>query len=511
MSIIGLLVMFLALTLCIPLLVAYAYGSYDEIPAFYQSIGICFVVGLMAFGVGRFLRTGDELRIREAFGVVAIGWTIISLLGALPFWLAGDRGIPSFLDAFFESMSGFTTTGSSILLPESLPRGLLFWRSFTHWFGGMGIVVLTVAVLPLFGGGGYQLLRAEAPGPTADKFRPRIADTAKLLWYVYLALTLAEIALLLPKMDLYDAICHAFGTVATAGFSTRNASIAAFNSVYVETVILVFMLLSGVNFALHIRMLRGHGILHYRDTEFRFYLGLVAVGVLIMTALLLLGDYPARLDDPEKYSSFGGCFRAAAFQVASIVTTTGYSTADFDSWPNVCRLLLVLLMVVGACSGSTGGGTKCLRILVAFKYGLREITQLIRSHAVLPLKVGGHSMNREIVARVLGFLILWLMLFVVAVIAMTLVLDSAELPSTAVDDEFSLSAQLMRERSFETAFGAVLATLANIGPGIAEVGPTQNYAAIPPLGKAILIFLMLAGRLEIYCVLVLFLPLTWKR
>lgn len=505
--IIGILLLFLAAAMTVPLGVAMSYGSSTEYGPFLLSIAITVAVGLglFAFCRGK-ANPGNDLRAREGFAIVALGWLVISAFGALPFWLT-EGGMPSFIDAYFETISGFSTTGASILTePESLPRGLLFWRSFTHWFGGMGIVVLTVAILPFLGAGGYQLLRAEAPGPTADRLAPRIAETAKTLWILYLVLTVLEILLLLPVMGWFDASCHSFGTLATGGFSTRNNSIAAYDSVYVETVITLFMLIAGANFVLHANLIRGRGLLHATDSEFRFYVGLVVVATLVIASFLYFGDFPDQGANPAKYDGFGQCFRYSMFQVASIITTTGYGTADFDQWPNVCRVLLVLLMFVGGCSGSTGGGVKCIRVLVLLKYGIREVMHIVQPHAILRVRIGEHNVDKEVVGRVLGFFALWFVLFGFAVVAMTVILGS----SGDLDTISAADAQVDQMRSLETAFTSVLATFGNIGPGLADVGPMQNFASIPPLGKVLLIFCMLLGRLEIYCVLILLLPSTWR-
>jgi len=506
-SVLGILVLILGGTLLVPLVVAYIYGSREEVPAFLWSIGLCAVLGTL--GALSCRGAHRDLGAREGFAVVGLGWAVLSAFGALPFYLA-PNGIPSYLDAYFETMSGFTTTGASILSDiESLPKGLLFWRSLTHWLGGMGIVVLTVAILPFLGAGGCQLLRAEVPGPTADKLAPRIAQTATLLWIVYFVLTAIETVLLWPVMGFFDAACHAFGTLATGGFSTRNASIDQFGSIYIDTVITVFMILAGANFVLHFQTLIGRGFPHLRDSEFRFYLAIVLVATVLITGFLHRGEFPDRELHPEKYGSIGQCLRYAAFQVGSIITTTGYVTADFDRWPNVCRVLLVALMVFGGCAGSTGGGVKCIRVLLLFKYGIREIKRLVRPHAVIPLKIGGQPIEREVVARVMGFLALYLVVFFIAVLLMAAILGS-----NPADGDLHPGADRSLEtenQAMLTAFGSVLATIGNVGPGLGGVGPIENYGDIPAVGKALLVLLMLLGRLEIYAVLVVLVPLTWRR
>ncbi|MFQ5654535.1 MAG: TrkH family potassium uptake protein [Planctomycetota bacterium] len=506
----GILLLLLAAAQVLPLVVAFAYDSPAEIPAFLWSIAASAGIGLLLLLVFRGSRR--DLNTREGFAVVALGWALLSAFGALPFRLA-EGGIDRYLDAFFETMSGFTTTGASILAnPEGLPKGLLFWRSLTHWLGGMGIVVLTVAILPFLGAGGYQMLRAEVPGPTADKLEPRIAQTAKILWQVYLLLTVLEILLLLPSMGFFDASCHAFGTLATGGFSTRNLSIAHYQSVYVDSVITVFMLIAGASFVLHFRLLRGRGLPHLRDPEFRFYITLVIVAIAAISGFLYWGSHPEQEAHPQKYESLGQCLRYASFQVGAIVTTTGYVTADFDRWPIACRFILILLMVIGGCAGSTGGGVKCVRVLVLLRYGAREIRHIIRPHAVLPLKIGGQSVDREVIGRVMGFMALYLLLFSLAVLTMTVILDPGlEIGREAGGGAAAAPGYERENSALLTAFGSVLATIGNIGPGLGAVGPMENYAGIPDVGKGVLIICMLLGRLEIYSVLVVLSRLTWRR
>jgi len=487
-AVLGLLILTLSGVLLIPLGVAWGLDSTHELPAFYTTIGICLVIGMVLWGANR--NRQKEIRVREAFAVVGLGWATLSFFGSFPFWLA-PGGIPDLLDAYFETMSGFTTTGATILTDiEALPPGLLFWRSLTQWFGGMGIVLLTVAVLPLLGSGGVQMMRAEVPGPTTEKLAPRVAQTAMMLWGLYLLLTVIVAGLLLPVMDWFDAVTLSFSTLATGGFSTKNASIAHFDSAYVDAVITVFVLIAGVNFVLHYRALFQGRPLYFRNSS-----------IIFVTLMLHLGTYPDRVDNAEKYGTLGQCFRYASFQVASIGTGAGFVTADYDHWPNACRVVLIVLMVVGGCAGSTAGGIKIFRVLTLVKYGLREIALLIRPHAVLPIKIGGEAIEREVIARVIGFLALWMLLFLVSLLLLSFVLDPAW-----SEDAGSLSAS-----SAQMALGATLATIGNVGPGIAGVGPLENFSAIPAIGKVLLIFLMLLGRLEIYAVLVIFIPMAWKR
>lgn len=529
--VIGILLVFLAVAQCVPLAVAYAYDSRAELGPFCISIAICLGAGLgTTLSCRGRANPQRDLRAREGFAVVGLGWAAISLFGALPFLLV-EGAMPSVIDALFETLSGFTTTGASILAtPEELPRGLLFWRSFIQWLGGMGIVVLTVAILPFLKAGGYQLLRAEATGPTHDRLAPRIAETAKALWGIYLALTVLQVLLLLPVMDLFDASCHAFTTLGTSGFSTRNASIAAFDSLYVEVVIIVFMLLAGFHFVLHAILLRGRGFPHLRDSEARFYVGTFVVATICITTFLYLDRYPARDAHPEHYEGVGQCLRVAAFQVASILTTTGFATADYDLWPNTACMMLLVLMIMGGCAGSTSGGVKCVRIVLLVKYGVRELIQLVRPHGVLQVRVAEQVVGREVLARVLGFLTLWLLVCVLGILAMTAILDLAPPASAGVSSAGSqateqrssdepgpedasypgVRAELEHRTLFQTAVGSVISCLGNVGPGLGLVGPSQTYASIPDLGKLLLMFLMLLGRLEIYCVLLLLMPSTWR-
>ena len=491
-SLCGMVLALLAAALVFPLLIAYVGEESKQTDAFLWAIAVSGGTGvaLLAVARGRYRAIG----FREGFVAVALGWVVLSAFGALPFWWSGD--IPRYLDAYFETMSGFTTTGATILeSPADLGPSLLFWRSMVQWFGGMGIVVLTVAILPFLGAGGNQLFAAEAPGPTADKLQPRMHETAKILWAVYVVFTGLQTLLLWPKLGLFDAACHSFTTMATAGFSTQNASVGHFDSAYVDGVITVFMIAAGINFLLHYRMLLGKGVPHFKDSECRMYLGLIVVVTTIITLVLWFEN---------TYSDLGSSFRFASFQVASIISTTGFVTADFDLWPNSCRFLLLALMVIGGCAGSTTGGVKCIRILVLVKYGIREIRQLIHPHAIIPVKVNHRSVDRRVVASIMGFMALYGVLFVICVLAMNLILDLTlwtPPDGPPVDPDYR----------FLTAIGSVVATLGNIGPGIAGVGAVKNYASIPDVGKVLLIFCMLVGRLEIYSVLVVFLPWTWRR
>ena len=399
-------------------------------------------------------------------------------LRGIPFYL-GD-GFHTFTDAFFESVSGFTTTGASILTNiEAVSKGLLFWRSFIQWLGGMGIIVLSVAILPFLGVGGMQLYKAEVPSPVPDKLKPRIRDTAKILWQVYALISLAQvILLLLGGMSLFDALCHTFTTMPTGGFSTRNASVAHYDSVYFDCVIILFMLLAGINFSLHYQMLRGKTLAFWQDSECRFFLGTV----LVLVCLVGWDVFKS------VYATIGEALRYGAFQVVSIVTTTGFATADYEQWPAMSQLILLLSMFIGASAGSTGGGMKCLRIMLCFKYCYKELFSLVHPRAVSLIKIGGKTVPDDVMRSVLGFMALYVGLFAIS---------SVVLAGTGVD--------------FITAIGAVAASIGNIGPGFGMVGPAENYAAIPAFGKWLLAWCMLLGRLEIFTVIILVVPEFWRK
>jgi trk system potassium uptake protein TrkH len=472
----GVLIWCVGATLILPVAFSVAHGAGD-LAALLESMAVSLGLGALLVLPFRSEPPG-VLGHREGMAIVSLGWIGAALVGALPFYFAGT--FDTFADAFFESMSGFTTTGASVLTDiEAVPHGILMWRSLTHWLGGMGIIVLSLAILPFLGVGGMQLYKAEVPSPVPDKLRPRIRDTAAALWKVYLLFTLLETLLLMAGgMSLFEALCHTFGTLATGGFSTKNASIGHYSSAYVDGVIILFMLMAGINFSLHYQLLVGRPKTLWRDPELRFFVGLVAVFVLVCTVDI----YGA------VYDSLSKAFRYASFQVVSIITTTGYATADYEKWPALSQAILLFCMFLGASAGSTGGGMKCLRIMLLMKHGYRELMRLIHPHAVSQLKMGGKSVPVEVIHSVWGFFILYLGLFI---------LSSFLVAAMGVD--------------VVTAFASVAATIGNIGPGLGEVGPADNYAAMPYMAKWLLSLCMLLGRLEIYTVIVLLVPEFWRR
>ncbi len=468
------LIVFEGLSLLLPVVVALIYGDGDARAILVSSV-ICLISGgLLAMAT----RNQSELKLREGFAIVVFGWTALTFFGALPFVVSG--AIPSFTDAFFETMSGFSTTGATILRDiEAMPHGLLFWRSMTHWLGGMGIVVLSLAILPLLGVGGMQLYKAEVPGPTKDRLSPRIAETAKILWGVYLLLSAVETGLLmLGGMSLFDALCHTFGSMATGGFSTKNASIAHYNSLYIEWVLILFMFLAGTNFSLHYRFLRGKRDAYHKDREFRFYFIFTLACILLVAFIVFF----------SRATGVGTSLQSAAFQVVSMMTTTGFASDDFELWNPAGQLIMIFLMFIGGCAGSTGGSIKIIRIMLVLKHGITEVKKLLHPNAFIPVRLGGRVVPADVVTNILAFFIIYILIFVAGSVCMALLgLDTV------------------------SAFSSVAATLGNVGPGLGMVGPMDNYAQVPQLGKWLLSLLMLLGRLELYTVIVIFIPDFWKK
>ena len=483
-GIMGGLVFALGAALLLPLIIALVYGE-SSWSAFFITSSASMVLG--AFLFWRF-KPEEELRMREAFLIVSLTWFVGSIIGAFPFTLSGT--LHSFTDAVFEAMSGLSTTGATILGGvtasgiqnpdiESLDKSLLFWRSLSHWLGGMGIIVLTLALLPLLGIGGMQLFQAEYSGSTKDKITPRIQETAMLLWTIYMGLTAVQFLLLWihPSMDWFDAINHAFATLATGGFSTKNASIAAFDSVYVDTLIIVFMLLAGINFAMHYKLFTGDSETFFRNREIRFYLLVILLfSAGIIGGLWITQDYP-----------LGEALQYGTFQVVSIVTTTGFGTDDYALWIPFSQFLLFLLFFTGGCAGSTGGGIKMIRLMIIMKNIGREFRQIVHPQAILPIRMGDKVVEQSILKTILGFFVMYFIIFATGAIIMSFM-----------------------GFDFMSAMGASIASLGNIGPAWGEFGPTDNYAHVPLFGKWVLLILMMIGRLELFTVLVIFTPWFWR-
>jgi trk system potassium uptake protein TrkH len=473
--VIGLLMFVEGVAMLLALAVSLIYNESDTM-GFVLSSCLNMTVGASIIWLTR--NVNKDIGKREGFIIVALVWIVFSLLGSLPYIFTGS--IPSYTDAFFETMSGFTTTGSSILNDvESLPHGILFWRSLTQWLGGMGMIVLSLAILPVFGIGGMQLYIAEVPGPTPDKISPRIRQTAATLWVIYLVFTVAQILLLwLGQMPLFDAVCHSFTTMATGGFSTKQASIAFWPSPYIQYVVVLFMFIAGTNFTLSYFAIRGKFNNLLKDEEFKFYFFIILIfTLLIFTGLLI-----------STQAGVENAFRDALFQVVSIITTTGYATTDYLLWKPVLIALIFAAFFFGGSAGSTGGGIKIMRIVLLFKNGYYELKRMVHPNAVIPLKFNKHSVDSKIVTNVLAFFVLYFMIFGVSTVVF-----------------------MLFEPNLETSMGAVATSLGNIGPGLGSVGPAATFAHIHPAGKWFLSFLMLLGRLELFTILVLFSPAFWKQ
>ena len=466
----------LGVAMLIPASVAYGYG--EDVSAFLISATMCAVIGLSGWV---FTRKHKKLTNKDGFTIVTIAWVVTALAGSLPFYIGGF--IPNFTDAFFESMSGVTTTGATIIgnpltlpnLPhgiESLPHGILFWRSFIQWIGGMGIIVFTIAILPLLGVGGVQLFRAEVPGPVADKITPRVRETAKYLWMVYFGFTLAETILLgVGGMDWFDAVCHSFTTMPTGGFSTKNASIAYYGNSYIHYIMILFMFFAGINFTLHFRAITGDVTSYFKDREFLYYLGIT----LCITLCISLGLYVQGNSWSHHH------FRDSLFQTVSILTTTGYTTADYELWPYFAQFILLLLMFVGGMGGSTGGGMKIIRVILILKYIAIETRQMLHAKAIIPIRIGSRYIPGDVIRNTVGFFLFYIFIFA----ATSLVLSAMDL-------------------DLSSAIGLAASAIGNIGPAFGDFGPTENYAMLPDIGKWLLSFCMLLGRLEIFTVMVLF-------
>lgn len=525
---IGRFLIVLALILIIPSTIALFEVKEQSFPQFLfdeKIFGFIVAIILSLLCGGVFIAAGKKQisgsGLREGFAIVTFGWMIFTLLGSLPLFFYFLSNIESkslgqiflsFTDANFEVMSGYTTTGATILKEiENLPRGILFWRSLTHWLGGMGIVTLAMSIFPAYGVAAYQMFRGEVPGPTTERLKPRLAQTAKILWGVYALLTLLEtIMLMAGKMSLFDSLSHAFGTMATGGFSTKNGSIGAYNSTYIDIVVSIFMFLAGMNFMIHYNvMFTGNFGPIKKNSEFHFYTGVILTAILISTISLSVNGLGSKeqarrsyrnnpLTETElvekfeteqnKLNSWHSTLRFTAFQVLSFTTTTGYTTADFDVWPAFLRLMVVILMFFGGCAGSTGGGVKMVRVLVVLKTILREIKTMIQPRLVSPIKIGGEAIEEKQVRNIVGFFALYILIFIFFSIVMSLMIPDVT-----------------------TAVTSVVSTINNIGPGLSGIGAVENYAWMPIAGKWVLFLCMLIGRLEVYTVLIALSPVWRKR
>lgn len=456
--------------LMLPSLLVSVYYGQDDILSFIISILLTIAIGLIMS-----IRKNDSERIKskEGLAIVSLAWVLVSFFGSLPFVLSGS--IPSLIDAFFETVSGFTTTGSTVVNNiESFPKGILFWRSFTHWIGGMGILVFTIAIIPTLGIGGFQIFKAESPGPVKDKIVPKIKDTAKILYKTYIIMTLVEVVFLLfGKISLYEAIVHTFGTVGTGGFSTRSESIGAFNSTYIYIVVGIFMVLSGVNFSLYYALYKGKWREVLKNNELRLYIAIVLISTLLIGVNLYF----------TSYKDIGTSLRDSFFQTGSIITTTGYATADFDLWPTFSKSILFLLMFVGGCAGSTSGGMKGIRILVLFKIIKRQIVKIFHPRAVVPIKVDGKTVSDDTISGITAFFILYMFIFGISTVIVSL--EGITLQDSA---------------------SAVATTLGNIGPGFGIIGPTRTFSEFSDITTLFFSFLMLLGRLELFTIIALLTP-----
>jgi len=467
------LVIFFGCSLLVPFSFSLLYQDVNLF-VFLTPAGICILLGTVLFKI---TKSKFQMTLREGFAVVTFSWIILALIGAVPFYTS--QALPSFIDCFFETMSGLTTTGSSILTDiESLPKSLLLWRSFTQWLGGMGIIVLSIALLPILGIEGTMLFFAESPGPSKDRMNVRIKDTAIILWKIYLVLTvILFIALMFGGMSAFDSINHSFNTLSTGGFSVKNTSIGFYQSSYIDWVITLFMFIGGVNFSLHFSFLKGNIKTYFKSEEFRVYCYLLIFSTGIITYLTYSDG-----SDIEK------TVRDAAFQVVSISTTTGYGTYDYELWLYFCQVLLLFLMFVGGSAGSTSGGMKVVRVIYVFKSVIHYTSHLIHPKQIKITKVDNQSITNEISRGIVNFVLINIGVFTVGSLLMG---------ATGLDPLTSMT--------------SVVACLSNIGPGLGSVGPTESFAHISDFGKAVLSFCMLIGRLEYFTVVVLFLPSLWKK
>ena len=471
------------LSMLIPTVISWSFSEPD-LSGHLQSMIICIVVGIPFWMITRKSRA---LNSKDGFAIVSFAWLIVAFAGSLPFYLSG--AIPNFTDAWFEAMSGVTTTGATIIgnpttlpnLPngiESMPHGILFWRSFLQWIGGMGIIVFTIAILPLLGVGGVQLFKAEVPGPVADKIRPRVKETAKILWMVYVGFTFLQFLLLgFAGMPWFDSICHALTTMPTGGFSTQNASIAAYSNPLIHYVIIFFMFIAGVNFTLHFRAITGNFKSYFKDYEFKVYFFIL----FFATTFIFFNISYSELDLSHN------TFRISLFQSLALMTGTGYANANYELWPFFSQLLLFFMMFFGAMGGSTSGGLKIARVILLIKYAASETRRMLHSRAIIPIRIGDRTISDDVIRNTLGFFLIYLSFFVMTALVLT-----------ALNFDFLSS------------LSAAASAIGNVGPAFGAFGPTDNYALLHPIGKWMMTFCMLLGRLEIFTIMVLFSRTFWR-
>ena len=492
LQLMGILLLFNGGFMLISAMVSWYFGD-GALNAILLAGSITLTIGLLL----RFVTKGFEKKIkkREGYLVVTLGWVTMSLSGALPYMFSG--AIPSFTDAFFETMSGYTTTGASIMNNiEIMPKGILFWRSTTHWIGGMGIIVLAIAILPLLGIGGMQMFAAEAPGPSSDKLHPRIADTAKRLWFLYFGLTLTEAILLkFAGMGYFDAINHAMSTLSTGGFSTKNASVAHWNDQpLIQYIIILFMFIAGTNFVLSYFAVKGNFSKFRKDEEFKYYATII-ISITIVTTLVVyfyanVSVNPTEIQaiaHPMLYGKLESAFRHALFQVIAVVTTTGFVSADFTIWTPFLTVMFLIMMFLGASAGSTAGGVKIVRHIIMIKNGFLEFKRSLHPNAIVPVRYNTKTVTRGIVFNIMAFFILYLIVFAVGSLVFSFM---------GID--------------FMTSVGAAASSLGNVGPAFGDLSPVNNYASLPTFGKWWSSMLMLCGRLELFTVLIIFTPYFWK-
>ena len=470
-------------SMLIPTVIAFIYGESDLYGHLKSSL-ICVLLGLPSWF---FTRKSKSLNSKDGFAIVTFAWITVALAGSLPFYLSGV--IPNFTDAWFEAMSGVTTTGATIIgnpatLPhlingiESMPHGVLFWRSFLQWIGGMGIIVFTIAILPLLGVGGVQLFKAEVPGPVADKIKPRVKETAKILWMVYIGFTFLQFLLLgFAGMSWFDSICHAFTTMPTGGFSTQNASIAAYSNPVIHYIIIFFMFVAGVNFTLHFRAITGNYKSYFKDYEFKVYFS-----ILFFATIFIFLNISFSNSDWSHNS-----FLISLFQSLALMTGTGYANADYELWPFFSQLLLFFMMFFGAMGGSTSGGLKIARVILLIKYAASETRRMLHSRAIIPIRIGDRIISDDVIRNTLGFFLIYLSFFVMTALVLT-----------ALNFDFLSS------------LSAAASAIGNVGPAFGAFGPTDNYALLHPIGKWMMTFCMLLGRLEIFTIMVLFSRTFWR-